>query len=131
MKIGSILFLIIILPTLSIAESSSTISGQNIYEIIKVKKIGPELFEVEASRSFSVAQEIRRHYQTKRYTSEKMLLQMNCGRGQVNVISYRWFADPGLQGALVHASQDASGWYAASKDPAVYQLIKKVCPAEH
>jgi len=130
MRIYLILFLIIFLPTLSIAESSRTNSSQNTYEIIKVEKISPGLLEVEASRSFSVAQEIRRHYQTKSYASENMLLHVNCGRSQVNVISYRWYADPGIQGALVHASQDASGWYSASKDPAVYQLTKKACPAE-
>ena len=118
------------LPALGIAESSNANSSQNTYEIIKVEKISPELFEVKASRSFSVAQEIRRHYQTKRYASENMLLQINCGRGQVNVINYRWYTDPGLQGALVHASHDASGWYATSKDAAVYQLSKKVCTAE-
>ena len=130
MRINSILFLLVILPTLSIAESSRTNSSQNTYEIIKVEKISPELLEVETSRSFSVAQEIRRHYQTKSYASENMLLHVDCGRGQVNVINYRWYTDPGLQGALVHASHDASGWYAASKDAAVYQLTKKVCTAE-
>ena len=130
MKIHLILFLMIFLPAIGVAESSRTDSSQDTYEIIKVEKISPELLEVETSRSFSVAQEMRRHYQTKRYASENMLLQVNCGRGQVNVISYRWFTDPGLQGALVHASHDASGWYAASKDAAVYQLTKKVCTAE-
>ncbi len=130
MRINLIFFLIIFLPALGIAESSRTNSSQNTYEIIKVEKISPELLEVETSRSFSVAQEIRRHYQTKSYASENMLLHVNCGRRQVNAISYSWYTNPGIQGALVHASQDASGWYSASKDPAVYQLIKKVCPAE-
>ena len=128
MQIYSVLFLMISLPALGIAESSNANSSQNTYEIIKVEKISPELFEVKASRSFSVAQEIRRHYQTKSYASENMLLQVNCSRSQVNVISYQWYADPGLQGALVHASSEASGWYSASKDAAVHHMVAKVCP---
>jgi hypothetical protein len=51
-------------------------------------------------------------------------------RSQVNVISYQWFTGPVLQGTIVHASHEASGWYLASKDAAVYQLTKKVCSAE-
>jgi hypothetical protein len=130
MRISLILFSIIFLPALSIAESPRNNSSQNTYEIIKVEKISPDLLEVEASRSFSVAQEIRRHYQTKRYASENMLLQVNCIRSQVNVISYQWYADPGLQGTVVYASQDASGWYSASKDAAIHLMVAKVCPAE-
>jgi hypothetical protein len=130
MKIYSILFAIIFPPALSVAKSSSADSSQDTYEIIELEKICPGLFAVEAKRSFLVAQEIRRHYQTKSYASEYLLLQVDCGRSLVNVISYRWYTEPALQGAVVHTSHEASGWYLAIKDAAVHQLTKKVCPAE-
>jgi len=130
MKIYLRLFVMIVLPALGVAKPSGADASQDMYEIIKLEKISSGLFEVEASRSFLVAQEIRRHYQTKTYASEYLLLQVDCGRSQVNVISYQWFTEPVLQGTIVHASHEASGWYLASKDAAVYQLTKKVCSAE-
>jgi hypothetical protein len=77
-----------VLPALGVAKPSGADASQDMYEIIKLEKISSGLFEVEASRSFLVAQEIRRHYQTKTYASEHLLLQVDCGRSQVNVISY-------------------------------------------
>jgi len=130
MKIYLRLVVMMVLPALGVAKPSGADASQDMYEIIKLEKISSGLFEVEASRSFLVAQEIRRHYQTKTYASEHLLLQVDCGRSQVNVISYQLFTEPVLQGTIVHVSHEASGWYLASKDAAVYQLTKKVCSAE-
>ena len=120
----------IFLPRLDAAESLSANPSLNTYEIIKVEKISSNVYEVDVSRSYLVAQEIRRHYQTKSFSSENMLLQVNCSLSQVNVIGYRWYADQGLQGAIVYASHEESGWYPANKDAAIHQLTKTVCLAE-
>lgn len=95
--------------------------------IISQRSAGAGVIEVEASKNFPVAQEMRRHYQTKSYSSEYMRSRVKCSDRQVNVITYRWYADAGLGGALVYSSDLETGWYSADKDPAAQELLAKVC----
>jgi hypothetical protein len=128
MKIYAIFRLAIVISLVSASQTAGADPHLTAYEIVKLKKVSPELFEVEAHRSFEAVQEIRRHYQTKSYASERVLLALDCRRSQVNVISYQWYADKDLHGAIVHASHEQSGWYSTSKDAAVDQMAERICP---
>jgi len=120
--------LVILLSLFGASHSAGADPDLTAYEIVKLKQVSPGLFEVEAHRSFEAVQEIRRHYQTKSYASERVLLALDCRRSQVNVISYQWYADKDLHGAIVHASHEQSGWYSTSKDAAVDQMAERICP---
>jgi hypothetical protein len=128
MKIYAIFRSVILLSLVGAAQSAGADATPPDYEIVKLKKDSSGLFEVEARRSFTVVQEIRRHYQTKSYSSERVLLSLDCRRSQVNVISYQWYADKDLHGPIVHASHEQSGWYSTSKDAAVDQMAERICP---
>ena len=119
--------LVILLSLFGASHSAGADPDLTAYEIVKLKQVSPGLFEVEAHRSFEAVQEIRRHYQTKSYASERVLLALDCRRSQVNVISYQWYADKDLHGAIVHASHEQSGWYSTSKDAAVHQMAERIC----
>ena len=119
--------LVILLSLFGASHSAGADPDLTAYEIVKLKQVSPGLFEVEAHRSFEAVQEIRRHYQTKSYASERALLALDCRRSQVNVISYQWYADKDLHGAIVHASHEQSGWYSTSKDAVVHQMAERIC----
>ena len=127
MKIYAIFRLVILLSLFGASQSAGADPHLTAYEIVKLKKVSPGLFEVEAHRSFEAVQEIRRHYQTKSYASERALLALDCRRSQVNVLSYQWFADKDLHGPIVYESHEQSGWYSTSKDPAAHQIGAKIC----
>ena len=128
MKIYAIFRLVILLSLFGASQSAGADPHLTAYEIVKLKKVSPGLFEEEAHISFEAVQEIRRHYQTKSYASERVLLALDCRRSQVNVISYRWYADKDLHGAIVHESHEQSGWYSTSRDTAVHQMAERICP---
>ena len=127
MKIYAIFRLVILLSLFGASQSAGADPDLTAYEIVKLKQVSSGLFEVEAHRSFEAAQEIRRHYQTKSYASERALLALDCRRSQVNVISYQWYADKDLHGTIVHASREQSGWYSTSKDASVHQMAERIC----
>jgi hypothetical protein len=127
MKIYAIFRLVIVISLFGASQTTGADPHLTAYEIVKLKKDSSGLFEVEARRSFTVVQEIRRHYQTKSYASERVLLSLDCRRSQVNVISYQWYADKDLHGPIVHASHEQSGWYSTSKDAAVHQMAERIC----
>jgi len=102
-------------------------SDESVFNIVRQIAIGADVFEVEVNRDFPVPQEIRRHYQTKSYTSEYMLSRVKCNIRQLNVITYRWYAEAGLSGDLIYSSDRETGWYAADKDPAAQALVAKIC----
>ncbi len=102
-------------------------SDESVFKIVRQLAIGADVFEVEVNRDFPVPQEIRRHYQTKSYTSEYMLSRVKCNIRQLNVITYRWYAQAGLSGDLIYSSDRETGWYAADKDPATQALVAKIC----
>ena len=128
MKIYAIFRLAIVISLVSASQTAGADPHLTAYEIVKLKKVSPGLFEVEAHRSFEAVQEIRRHYQTKSYASERALLALDCRRSQVNVLSYQWFADKDLHGPIVYESHEQSGWYSTSKDAAVHQMAERICP---
>ena len=113
--------------TLSAGATDLPSSDKSIFKIIRHRAIGADVLEIEASRDSTVAQEIRRHYQTKSYTSEYMLSLVKCSNREINIVAYRWYAEAGLGGALVYSSDRETGWYAADKDPAAQALVTKVC----
>ena len=127
MKIYAIFRLVIVISLFGASQTTGADPDLTAYEIVKLKKDSSGLFEVEARRSFTVVQEIRRHYQTKSYSSERVLLALDCRRSQVNVISYQWYVDKDLHGPIVHASHEQSGWYSTSKDAAVHQMTERIC----
>jgi hypothetical protein len=102
-------------------------SDESVFKIVRQLAIGADVFEVEVNRDFPVPQEIRRHYQTKSYTSEYMLSRVKCNIRQLNVITYRWYAEAGLSGDLIYSSDRETGWYTADKDPAAQALVAKIC----
>ena len=102
-------------------------SDGSAYKIVRQRAIGAGVVEVEVNKNFPVPQEIRRHYQTKFYTSEYMLSRVNCSNRQLNVIAYRWYAQADHGGELVYSSDRETGWYAADKDPSSQQLVGKIC----
>lgn len=102
-------------------------SDESVFKIVRQLAIGADVFEVEVNRDFLVPQEIRRHYQTKSYTSEYMLSRVKCNIRQLNVITYRWYAEAGLSGDLIYSSDRETGWYTADKDPAAQALVAKIC----
>lgn len=97
------------------------------FTVVRQREITADVIEVEVNRDFPVAQEIRRHYQTKSYTSEYMLSRVKCSNRQLNVIIYRWYAEAGLGGKLIYQSDQETGWYAAEKDPVAQALVTKIC----
>jgi hypothetical protein len=127
MRIYAIFRLVIVISLFGASQTAGDDPHLTAYEIVKLKKDSSGLFEVEARRSFTVVQEIRRHYQTKSYASERVLLALDCRRSQVNVISYQWYADKDLHGPIVHASHEQSGWYSTSKDAVVHQMAERIC----
>jgi len=102
-------------------------SDDSVFKVVRLYAIGEDVLEVEVNRDFLVPQEIRRHYQTKSYTSEYMLSRVKCKNRQLNVITYRWYAESGLRGELIYSSDREAGWYAADKDPAAQALVAKIC----
>ena len=122
-----LIWTILSLWTLSAGATDQPSSDKSIFKILSHRAIGADVLEVEVSRDFTVAQEIRRHYQTKSYSSEYMLSLVKCGNREINIIAYRWYAEAGLGGALVYSSDRETGWYAADKDPAAKALVAKVC----
>ena len=102
-------------------------SDKSVFKIVRQLETSSRVFEVEVNRDFPVPQEIRRHYQTKSYTSEYMLSRVKCNNRQLNVITYRWYAEAALSGELIYSSDRETGWYAADKDPAVQALVAKIC----
>ena len=102
-------------------------SDESVFKIVRQLAIGADVFEVEVNRDFLVPQEIRRHNQTKSYISEYMLSRVKCKNRQLNVITYRWYAEAGLSGELIYSSDRETGWYAADKDPAAQALVAKIC----
>lgn len=120
-------FVTLSLSALSMDATAAARSDNSNVIIISQRSAGTDIIEVEASKDYPVAQEIRRHYQTKSYSSEYMLSRVKCGSRQINVVAYRWYADTGLRGAMVYSSDLETGWYSADKDPAAQELIAKVC----
>ncbi len=115
------------LSALSAGATEAARLDKSSVNIISQRSAGAGVIEVEVSKDFPVAQEMRRHYQTKSYSSEYMLSWVKCSNRQINVLTYRWYADARLSGALVYSSDLETGWYSADKDPASQELVAKVC----
>ena len=118
---------ILLICTLCVDAKDVPSSDGSAYKIVRQRAIGAGVVEVEVNKNFPVPQEIRRHYQTKFYTSEYMLSRVNCSNRQLNVIAYRWYAQADHGGELVYSSDRETGWYAADKDPSSQQLVGKIC----
>jgi hypothetical protein len=102
-------------------------SNEVVFKILNTVAISADVVELEITRDFPVAQEIRRHYQTKSYKSEHMVFQVQCSSKRMNVLAYQWYSNAGLSGTLVYASDRETGWFVAKKEPAAGELMAKVC----
>ncbi len=102
-------------------------SNEVVFKILKTVAISTDVVELEITRDFPVAQEIRRHYQTKSYKSEHMVFLVQCSSKRMNVLAYQWYSNAGLSGTLVYASDQETGWFVVKKEPAAGELMAKVC----
>lgn len=123
--IGLILFLYVCVCGANANET--TRSNEAVFKILKTVAISTDVVELEITRDFPVAQEIRRHYRTKSYKSEHMVFQVQCSSKRMNVLAYQWYSHAGLSGTLVYASDQETGWFVAEKEAAAGELIAKVC----
>ena len=126
-SIHALMCVTLALSALSAGATEAARLDKSSVNIISQRSAGAGVIEVEASKDFPVAQEMRRHYQTKSYSSEYMLSWVKCSNPQINVLTYLWYADARLSGALVYSSDLETGWYSADKDPAAQELVAKVC----